>query len=140
MDKDEDKLVSRFLKDKSQQPEAGGDSTSSETVSMSEQERRTWRKLKLRASKIVVHEEDGHLQPILSEVKFRLDDLPNIKVGARQFELNSIRAKLDGIDYQTKQAERRREIAGVIKGIFGLAVAGVVIFALFQLAQTCQNF
>jgi len=140
MDQNEDSPVSRFLKDKSQQTETGGSSTSSETVPMSEQERRTWRNLKLRASKILVHEEDGHIQQILSEVKFRLDDLPNIESSARQSELNSIRAKLDGIDDETKKSEQGRAIIGVIGGIVGLVAIGIVIFGFIGLSQTCDTF
>jgi len=134
MDQNEDSPVSRFLKGKSQQPEkgksqqpeTGGDSTSSETASMSEQQRRTWRELQIRAGKILVHGEDGHIWQKLSEVKFRLDDLPNVNGTAREIEaeLNSIRVKLDEIDDETEKSAQGREIIGfiVFLGILGILI------------------
>jgi len=109
--------------------------------SLTPDEQRSLRALRLQVISIVVKKDDAGLSRKLRELEFRLTDFPNLEPSARQAELDLMKTKLEGIKTQQRK-EKEKEQQGKIeaeqiaqqqaeqkvKNIFG--VLGVVTLTL----------
>jgi len=105
---DEDSPVSRWLKNGNKDVSDAPSETSRES-SLTPDEQRSLRELRLQVVSIVVKKDDAGLSRKLRELEFRLTDFPNLEPSARQAELDLMKIKLEGIKTQQRKEKEQQE-------------------------------